>query len=150
FPVRAVADQAVEQEATEGADIRVEVDHDITVTADPELLARALGNLIRNAVRYAASQGPITITASNEPLGRTEITVSDSGPGVPEEDLTKIFDAFYRVDTSRTRDTGGVGLGLSIVKTCVEACGGRVVARNRKPQGLDVTVSLPAKRGTPA
>ncbi len=67
------------------------------------------------------------------------VRVADSGPGVPEEELPKIFDAFYRVDTSRTRETGGVGLGLSIVKMCVESCGGTVAARNRPGGGLEVS-----------
>ena len=70
--------------------------------------------------------------------------MADAGPGVPEEELHKIFDAFYRVDTSRARETGGVGLGLSIVKMCAEACGGTVAARNRPEGGLEVTLRLPA------
>ena len=61
---------------------------------------------------------------------------------MPEEELAKIFDAFYRVDISRTRDTGGTGLGLTIVKACIESCCGTVTARNREPHGLEVTVRL--------
>ena len=70
------------------------------------------------------------------------MSVADDGPGVPPPELPRIFDAFYRVDTARTRETGGVGLGLSIVKICVEACGGTVSARNREPQGLEVILHL--------
>jgi two-component system sensor histidine kinase CpxA len=70
--------------------------------------------------------------------------VADSGPGVPEEELPRIFDAFHRVDRSRTRETGGVGLGLTIVKACIDSCGGMVTARNREPHGLEVTVQLSA------
>ena len=79
--------------------------------------------------------------------GTVAISVADSGPGVPAEELPRIFDAFYRVDASRTRDTGGVGLGLSIVKSCVEACGGTVAARNRSAGGLEVTLRLPSANG---
>jgi two-component system sensor histidine kinase CpxA len=68
--------------------------------------------------------------------------VTDSGPGVPEESLEKIFDPFYRIESSRSRETGGTGLGLAIVKTCIEACQGTVLARNLKPSGLQVEMVL--------
>jgi len=68
--------------------------------------------------------------------------VADCGPGIPEEALSQIFDPFFRLDSSRSRDTGGFGLGLAIVKTCIEACGGSVVARNRQPSGLQVEITL--------
>jgi two-component system sensor histidine kinase CpxA len=71
-----------------------------------------------------------------------EIIVSDHGPGVPDEDISKLFDPFFRVDVSRARETGGVGLGLTIVKTCVEACGGSVSVRNRKRGGLRLIMRL--------
>jgi two-component system, OmpR family, sensor histidine kinase CpxA len=75
--------------------------------------------------------------------GDVELTVSDQGPGVPEEELPKLFDPFYRVDTSRARETGGAGLGLSIVKTCIESCHGTVICRNRQPSGLEVVMRIP-------
>jgi two-component system, OmpR family, sensor histidine kinase CpxA len=68
--------------------------------------------------------------------------VTDSGPGVPQEFLQRLFDPFFRVDDARTREAGGVGLGLTIVKTCLEACGGSVNCANRVPPGLEVTVRL--------
>jgi two-component system sensor histidine kinase CpxA len=70
------------------------------------------------------------------------LSVSDQGPGVPEESLSQIFDPFYRVDVSRARETGGTGLGLAIVKTCVESCGGRVSCQNKEPHGLRVIITL--------
>jgi two-component system sensor histidine kinase CpxA len=70
--------------------------------------------------------------------------VDDCGPGIPEAALAQVFDPFYRVDTSRTRETGGTGLGLSIVKTCIESCGGAVSCENRQPSGLRVILQLPA------
>ena len=72
------------------------------------------------------------------------LSVTDSGPGIPLEQLSQVFEPFYRVDSSRDRSTGGVGLGLTIVKTCVEACGGEVTCSNRAPTGLNVTVRLHA------
>ena len=147
--VRAVAAVAVRSETgggedKPGADIRLEIPVALSVRADPDLLARALGNLLRNAIRYGGEAGPIFVRAEPAADGTVAIAVADGGPGVPEEELPRIFDAFYRVDASRTRDTGGVGLGLSIVKTCVEACGGTVAARNQPAGGLVVTLRLAA------
>jgi len=88
---------------------------------------------------------PVMLSATKE-AGLVFLRIADSGPGVPEEEPAKIFDAFYRADTSRTRETGGTGLGLVIVKTCVESCGGTVSARNRQPHGLEVLVRLPLPR----
>jgi two-component system sensor histidine kinase CpxA len=116
------------------------------VMADPELLVRALSNLLRNAIRYGAEAGPIEIHAERRE-DSVLITIADSGPGVPEAELEKIFDAFYRVDASRNRQTGGSGLGLAIVRTCVESCNGSVAAENRAPHGLAVQVRLGAAEG---
>ncbi len=144
--VRDVADKAVRRETTEGTDIQVDIPaDDLWVTAEPELLARALSNLVRNAIRYAGRDGPITVSARPE-YGDVLLTVSDCGPGVPESELAQVFDPFYRVDNSRDRTTGGVGLGLAIVKTCVETCQGTIRCRNRQPKGLEVTLRLPAGR----
>ena len=154
--VLAAARSAVQHEVGEGgaegggagAKIRLEIPAELRAHADPDLLARALGNLLRNAIRHGGEAGPITVQAEAAANG-VMILVADTGPGVPEEELPKIFDAFYRVDTSRTRETGGVGLGLSIVKMCVEACGGTVTARNRPAGGLEIVVLLPAASETP-
>jgi two-component system sensor histidine kinase CpxA len=114
--------------------------------ADSELLVRALSNLLRNAIRHGGSSGAISVTARREGE-EVSIRITDRGPGVPEEELPKLFDAFYRLDRSRTRETGGVGLGLTIVKTCVESCQGSVVARNHPPHGLEVEIRLPVALG---
>jgi two-component system sensor histidine kinase CpxA len=137
-----VVAEAVRREKTDGAEIRVDLLLDVRVSANPDLLMRALANLLRNAIQHTAS-GPITIHAARDGEAIV-ITVADSGPGVPETELPKIFEAFYRVDASRSRDTGGAGLGLAIVKTCIESCGGTVEARNREPHGLEVVIRLHA------
>jgi two-component system sensor histidine kinase CpxA len=126
-----------------GGTARVEIDipEGLQAIAEPELLARALGNVLRNAVRHAASAGPITIAARPE-NGWVVVSIADCGPGVPPESLPRLFDPFYRVDDSRTRGTGGVGLGLAIVRGCVEGCDGRVTARNRDSGGLEVSLYL--------
>ena len=143
--VLAAAREAVAREGAEGAGIRLEIPPDLRVLADPAGLARALANLLRNALRYGGGEtGTISVRATVDPRASSvSIRVADHGPGVPEAELPKIFDAFYRVDTARTRETGGVGLGLSIVKSSLEAVGGTVEARNRPGGGLEVTLHLP-------
>jgi two-component system, OmpR family, phosphate regulon sensor histidine kinase PhoR len=103
------------------------------VRADPAKLNDALRNLIANAINYSPEQTTIEVTTA--PVdGRVAITVSDQGPGIPEGDLARVFERFYRVDKSRARDPGGTGLGLAIVKHLAELHGGSVRAENR-PQG---------------
>jgi len=91
--------------------------------ANEAYLLRALSNLLRNAFRYAAESGPITVSARREDGGQVAITVTDCGPGLPESELEDVFAPFYRPETARTRETGGAGLGLAIVRTCVEPAG---------------------------
>jgi two-component system sensor histidine kinase CpxA len=135
--------EAVRREQRDGAQIVAQVDPALRVNAEPQLLTRAIANLLRNAIAYAGTAGPITVSAQATDTG-VALSIADCGPGVPEVELDKIFDPFYRLDASRDRATGGVGLGLAIVKTCVESCGGAVTCRNRQPSGLEVTLWLPA------
>ncbi len=138
-----IASEAIRREKTDAVEIIVDIADDLTVSAEPDLLIRALANLLRNAIRHAAASGPIELRAARDGEDVT-ISIADHGPGVPEEELPKIFDAFYRVDSSRARDTGGTGLGLAIVKTCIDSCSGTVTARNREPHGLEMQIRLHA------
>ncbi len=138
---RAIAEQAIHREAGDTSQITLAIGQNELALADSGLLQRALGNLIRNAIRHAGHAGPIVVSAAAD-SDRICITVSDEGPGIPETEMPRIFDPFYRIDEARTRETGGVGLGLAIVKTCVEACNGTVSAANRQPKGFSVTISL--------
>jgi two-component system phosphate regulon sensor histidine kinase PhoR len=104
-----------------------------TIRADPGKLHDALRNLVANAITYAPPQTTIRIDAAPA-AGRVTIAVSDDGPGIPDEDLSRVFERFYRVDKSRARDPGGTGLGLAIVKHLIELHGGTVGAENR-PEG---------------
>jgi two-component system sensor histidine kinase CpxA len=141
-PLRALCQKAADRECPPGSgEIQNHVPEDLVVQADPDLLARAIGNILRNAIHYAAKAGPIIINAQRT-SDHVQLTIDDSGPGIPEEALPRVFDPFYRVDTSRTRETGGVGLGLSIVKTCIQTCSGAVHCENRQPHGLRVVVQL--------
>jgi two-component system, OmpR family, sensor histidine kinase KdpD len=117
------------------------------VPMDFVLISRVLHNLIENADKYAPEGTPIEIEACLNGVW-LEISVTDSGPGVPDKDLVRIFDKFYR--SSRTGTTVGTGLGLAISKGIVEAHGGRIWAENRERGGLRVTAALPQpERATP-
>lgn len=134
--------KAVARESQAGVTFDVRVPAELTIKADPSLFDRALANLIRNAVKYAGGAGPIEIAAART-SGETVVTVSDAGPGVAPESFDRLFEPFYREDAARNRKTGGVGLGLAIVRSAVEACGGKASCRNRQPQGLEVRLVFP-------
>jgi len=111
------------------------------VRADPAKLHDALRNLVANAITYSPEQSTIRVEAV--PVdGRMTMSVSDEGPGIPEEDLSRVFERFYRVDKSRARDPGGTGLGLAIVKHLVELHGGAVRVENRDGGGARFTIAL--------
>jgi signal transduction histidine kinase len=111
------------------------------VRADPAKLHDALRNLVANAITYAPEQSTIRIDAIRTG-GRVAMTVSDEGPGIPEEDLSRVFERFYRVDKSRARDPGGTGLGLAIVKHLIELHGGTVRADNGPERGARFTITI--------
>jgi len=114
-------------------------------SADPAKLHDIFRNLLENAVNYSPDGARIDITAARDSHA-VVVTVHDRGPGIPAADLPRIFERFYRVDRSRTRDPrdpGGTGLGLSIVRHLVELHGGTVSARNREGGGASVSVMLP-------
>jgi len=134
---------AVAREQTSTAEILVDVGTDIRVHASAELLTRALANLVRNAIKYAANYGPIGIMAGKN-KDKVTIEVRDNGPGLPEDFLDQLFEPFFRPESARDRDSGGVGLGLAIVKTCVETCKGTVSASNLQPNGFAINITLNA------
>ncbi len=105
-------------------------------------IRQVLDNLVENAKKYTPAEGKIGIGCSIEE-NSIEIWVEDEGPGVPEADLSRIFERFYRVDKGRSRDRGGTGLGLSIVKHIIDWHKGRVWAENVENQGLRVSFRLP-------
>jgi len=114
-----------------------------TLRGDPAKLHDAIRNLVANAGIYSPERTAIRIEARKE-ASRIAIAISDEGPGIPEDDLTRVFERFYRVDKSRARDPGGTGLGLAIVKHLVELHGGRVRVENRASGGATFTIELPA------
>jgi len=120
-----------------------------TLRGDPAKLHDALRNLVANAITYSPEHTTVRIEAARIEKGGAggpmiELSVSDEGPGIPEDDLSRVFERFYRVDKSRARDPGGTGLGLAIVKHLIELHGGSVRAENRLEAGTRVTITLPA------
>ena len=110
------------------------------VRLDMALMTQVLVNLLDNTLKYSPAEGPIEISARHEG-GKLRLEVSDRGPGVPEPDLKRIFDKFYRIPVPE--GAGGTGLGLSICKGIVEAHRGKIRAENRAGGGLRVIVTLP-------
>jgi two-component system phosphate regulon sensor histidine kinase PhoR len=112
------------------------------VNADPTKLHDVLKNLIENAVNYAPPESTIDLTAARDDQ-TVVLAVADRGPGIPDGDLGRVFERFYRVEQSRARDPGGTGLGLAIVKHLVGLHGGVASANNRPGGGAVFTVRLP-------
>lgn len=135
-----VEDSAIEAEAR-GCAVEYQKRQPATVEGDPELLRRAVENVIRNAIRYAPRQTAVEVSLARN-NGKVLVDVRDRGPGVPEESLPRLFDAFYRVESDRARASGGIGLGLSIARRAVELHKGTIRARNAHP-GLEVELELP-------
>jgi signal transduction histidine kinase len=123
-------------------DVHVETDAE-SVQADPAKLHDVLRNLIANASTYAPEDTRIGVAISRT-YERITFVVADEGPGIPEEDLARVFERFYRVDKSRARDPGGTGLGLAIVKHLVELHGGSVRVENQSESGARFTVEVPS------
>jgi two-component system sensor histidine kinase BaeS len=118
----------------------------VTVHGDPDRLAQLVNNLLENTVRYTDDGGRVVIALRAE-SGKALFDLHDTAPGVPEESLPRIFERLYRVESSRNRERGGSGLGLSICRSVVEAHGGTIVAKASSLGGLWIEVRLPlAKR----
>jgi signal transduction histidine kinase len=102
-------------------------------------------NLLENAVHYSPAGSRVIIEVERNGGSTACVSVRDSGPGIPEEQLPHVFQRFYRGDPSRSRSTGGFGLGLAICKAMVVAYGGDIQAMNRNGQGTEMRVHLPLK-----
>jgi two-component system, OmpR family, sensor kinase len=133
--------------ATAGRAVTVDVTGpaELTVEADPDRLRQAVDNLLDNATRYAPPGSTVDITVVSPGPGMIGIEVADRGLGFPAEFLPHAFERFQRAEAARSRDAGGAGLGLSIVRAIVHAHGGRATAANRPGGGATVLVELPVR-----
>ncbi len=116
--------------------------NDAWISGDPDQLEQALLNIVRNAVAHTEDGGRIEVACSCD-SSTVSFKVTDDGPGVPSEDLGRIFDRFYRSQGGREDATGGAGLGLPIAKALVELHEGRITAENAEPHGARFTIELP-------
>jgi two-component system phosphate regulon sensor histidine kinase PhoR len=119
-----------------------------SVEADGALMERALSNLVDNALKYTPEGGRVRVWGGTD-NGQTILSVEDNGMGIPEADLPRIFERFYRVDKSRSRDLGGTGLGLSIVKHIIQLHGGTISVKSTVGIGSTFTIRLPRVRPAP-
>ena len=133
------------QAANKGVRLELQTMRPVTVEADPDRLAQIFVNLIDNALRHTASGGAVTVELDAQG-GDAVLRVRDTGVGIPYRDLPHIFERFYVVDRSRTRESGGAGLGLSIVKGIVDAHGGSISAESMLGAGTVFTIRLPIMR----
>lgn len=130
--------------------IEVRVDpQDLTINGDRAQLVSAVGNLVDNAVKYSSDASKVAVSAAVSG-SHAVLTVEDNGIGIPEADLERIFERFYRVDRGRSRDTGGTGLGLSIVRHVLLNHGGDIAVSSQEGHGTTFVATLPLPPGADA
>ena len=129
--------------------LTLQLDQDFRLAGHADELSSAVGNLLSNAVRYTPAGGRIVLGARTLAEGEAEVWVSDTGPGIAAEHLPRLTERFYRVDRSRSRETGGTGLGLAIVKHVVQRHGGQVAIQSQVGEGSTFTLRFPADRVRP-
>jgi signal transduction histidine kinase len=135
----ALVDAVVEDFIAIGSPVSFVEAERLTLPLRPSLMRRAIRNLIENAVKYGVSAEVRVVPGKDQ----VAITVTDHGPGIPDDKLEDVFDAFTRLETSRNRDTGGAGLGLALARAIVREAGGEVMLANRPGGGLIATITLP-------
>jgi two-component system phosphate regulon sensor histidine kinase PhoR len=115
----------------------------LEVIGDRIYLEQVFINLMDNAIKYTHETGEISISALEKEQGEIQVMIKDNGIGIPKEDLSRIFERFYRVDKGRSQELSGTGLGLSIVKHIIQAHGGRVWADSKLGEGSTFYIALP-------
>ena len=125
-----------------GASLRADLRAEGTLWCEPERIEQAVLILVDNAGKYGSSEDPVFLS-SKTVSGELRIGVADRGPGIPEQELPRVFERFYRIDASRTHNNGGAGLGLPIAKAIAEAHGGRIEAESKVGEGTSMTLCLP-------
>ncbi len=148
--LRGLVEQALASVELGDRSLDLSIEPTLRVRVDGPRLLRVLRNLLSNIARYTPSTASVHIAATRlDGAGGpwTRLVIDDDGPGVAVEDLPHLFEPFYRAEQSRSKATGGLGLGLMLVKQIVEAHGGRIAAANRAEGGLRVSIDLPTDRG---
>jgi two-component system OmpR family sensor kinase len=144
--IASLVETVMDEAALTGADTAVRRAERVVVDGDPLALKRLVANLVDNALKYGARARAGVFSED----GMAVILVEDDGPGVPEGEIERVFEPFYRLESSRSRETGGIGLGLAVVRAVARSHGGDVVLHNRPRGGLSARVTLPLALATPA
>jgi signal transduction histidine kinase len=145
FEVRPVLEDAADESRLHAPHVQVSVSVDepgLVADGDPERVHQVVANLLENAIRHSPAGGKVEVRAHPE-KGRVAIEVLDEGPGIPEEEASRVFERFYRADTARSSSAGGAGLGLAIARWIVDLHGGDIRAERRAPTGCRMVVLLP-------
>lgn len=137
----ALVQSIVDDMADTGLPVTMRPSAPIVVDCRPVSLKRAVRNLLDNAVKYG-KEAKVAITTSP---GSVEITIDDEGPGIPQEEITRVLEPFYRIEQSRNPESGGIGLGLAIASAVVDAHGGKLTLSNRPSGGLRASIVLPQR-----
>jgi two-component system sensor histidine kinase VicK len=141
--VKEVSESFIDIAKQKGVALRVDVSKgELLVEGDANKIATALGNLIKNALTFTDSGGHVFVVADHVP-GYVKVSVIDDGIGIPSQDLPRIFDRFYQVESHLTRRHGGMGLGLAVSKVMIELHGGRIWAESVEGKGSNFTILLP-------
>ena len=139
--LNALVDSIVEEFRALGHDVELESNRRETASVQPNLLRPAIRNLIENGVKYGGS-ARASVTASGDQLA---IEIRDTGPGIPESELARVQEPFYRLESSRSRETGGTGLGLTLARAAAQAHGGSLELINQPDGGLLARMLLPRR-----
>ena len=125
-----------------GRPIAVEAAEPVIVDADPERLRQIIDNLLGNAIQHTPDGSPVTVTVTSEP-GSVRLTVADRGPGLTQDQASRVFERFYRTDAARTRASGGAGLGLAIAASLAAAHDGELTVDTHPGRGAAFRLLLP-------
>lgn len=141
--INSLVDSVCADASDAGHEVQLHECPGLFVMAQPNALRRCLTNLLDNAIKYGKSVRVSVLHGSHEPTVR--VVLHDAGPGLPPDQMEAVFDPFFRLETSRSRDTGGTGLGLTIARNITENHGGTLVLRNHAAGGLEAVLTLPLK-----
>jgi signal transduction histidine kinase len=147
FDVKQLLDKAAAEAMLHSPKVEMEVavaPNGLQISADPERVRQVVANLLDNAVRHSPPGGVVSLEAKAD-TNRITIAVNDEGPGIPADEVSRVFERFYRSDASRSSQDGGSGLGLAIARWIVDLHGGDIRAESREPKGCRMVVELPSE-----
>jgi len=148
FEVRPMLEHAIRESQLHATDVHFGIEivpRDFRLEADPERLHQVVANLVENAVRHSPPQGDVVVRAVAAPDGGARLEVSDHGPGIPDSEVGRVFERFYRADSARSSSDGGAGLGLAIARWIVELHGGDIRVARNEPHGCRMIATLPGR-----